>query len=433
MNAVFSYFQIEERGTTIGTEVRAGVVTFLTMAYILFVNPQILSQAGMPASDVTIATALGAALATLVMGLYANYPFALAPGMGLNAYFTFGVVLGMGVSWQVALTAVFIEGVLFLLLSVGGLRTALINAIPATLKTATMAGIGLFLALIGLENAGVVVDNPATLVTLGSLHEPGVLLSLIGLIVVAVLIVRDIKGALLIGIVGITLTAWLTGLVPTPSGFFELPHLPRETLLAFDFSTVFTGALPVAVVAFLFVDLFDTAGTLIGVSKLGGFMDENDQLPRADRAFTADAVGTIAGAALGTSTVTAYIESATGIEEGGRTGLTAVVTAGLFLLALFFTPVFTAVPAMATAPALVLVGVFMMKETVTLDWTRLDEAVPAFLTIVLMPFTYSIATGITFGLMAFVLIKIGTGRWSEVNPVLYGVTIILLIYYIIQG
>ncbi len=422
-------FRLRERGTTPGAEARAGTATFLTMSYILFVNPQILAQAGMPPGDVTLATALASALATLVMGLYAGYPFALAPGMGLNAYFTFGVVQGMGVSYRVALAAVLIEGVLFLLMTAGGVRAAVLRAIPAPLKIATMSGIGLFLALIGLKSAGLVVDHPETLLTLGDLRQPAVWLALFGLVLTAALLVRRIPGAILLGILAATALAWATGLADAPARFLSLPALPRQTLLALDFSGLLTGKLALVVLAFLFVDFFDTAGTLIGVGRLGGFVDARGELPRAGRAFTADALGTIAGAVLGTSTVTTYIESATGIEEGGRTGLTAVVTALLFLAALFFIPVITAVPAVATAPALVVVGALMMQGARELPWGRLDDALPAFLTIAAMPFTYSIANGIALGIVSYVALKLLAGKAQEVHALMYVLAALLVLYY----
>ncbi len=422
-------FRLRERGTTPGAEARAGTATFLTMSYILFVNPQILAQAGMPPGDVTLATALASALATLVMGLYAGYPFALAPGMGLNAYFTFGVVQGMGVSYRVALAAVLIEGVLFLLMTAGGVRAAVLRAIPAPLKIATMSGIGLFLALIGLKSAGLVVDHPETLLTLGDLRQPAAWLALFGLVLTAALLVRRIPGAILLGILAATALAWTTGLADAPARFLSLPALPRQTLLALDFSGLLTGKLALVVLAFLFVDFFDTAGTLIGVGRLGGFVDARGELPRAGRAFTADALGTIAGAVLGTSTVTTYIESATGIEEGGRTGLTAVVTALLFLAALFFIPVITAVPAVATAPALVVVGALMMQGARELPWGRLDDALPAFLTIAAMPFTYSIANGIALGIVSYVLLKLFVGKARQVHGLLYVLAALLALYY----
>ncbi len=427
--ALDRYFRITERGSTFSTELRAGLVTFLTMAYILLVNPQILGQAGMPVADVTAATALGAALATLLMGLYANFPFALAPGMGLNAYFTYGVVLGMGVSWQVALTAVFVEGLLFIALSYGGIRTALIRAIPLPIKLATTAGIGLFLAIIGLKNAGLVVASPATLVQLGDLHTAGPLIAFAGLLLIAVLISRRVKGALLIGIAAVTLAAWALGLARPPQAVFSMPSLPRETLWAFDFGQLLTAKFLGIMLAFLFVDIFDTAGTLIGVGRAGGFLDDKGELPGATRAFAADAVGTAAGAVLGTSTVTAYVESAAGVEEGGRTGLTAVVVAVLFLLALFFIPLLSAIPTVATAPALVVVGAMMMGAIGELDWRRLDDGIPAFLTVALMPFTYSIANGIAGGIISYTVIKLVSGRGREVHPIAYVVAVLLALHY----
>ncbi|MFQ5525813.1 MAG: NCS2 family permease [Thermoanaerobaculia bacterium] len=426
------WFRLSENDTSVATEVRAGTVTFLTMSYILFVNPQILSATGMPAEDVASATALASAAATLLMGLVARYPFALAPGMGLNAYFTFGVVQGMGVAWPAALAAVFIEGILFLLLAVSGFRAALMRALPKAIKIATMAGIGLFLATIGLANAGIVVDHPSTLVTLGDLGSPAVLLALGGFVLMAALYAAGFRGAILAGILATTVIAWQTGLSPAPERIITAPRLPTETLLALDFSDLLTGKLLVVVLAFLFVDIFDTAGTLIGVGRLGGFLDSNEELPRANRAFAADAVGTTLGAALGTSTVTSYVESATGIEEGGRTGLTSVVVGLLFLLSLFFTPVFVAVPALATAPALILVGAIMMGSSRDIEWSRVDEAIPAFLTIALMPLTYSIANGISFGIMSFVALRLVRGRVRELNPLLLILALLLAAFYALR-
>lgn len=426
------FFGITREGSTVATEARAAVVTFLTLSYILLVNPQILSQTGMPAADIAVATALAAGLATLLMGLWANYPFALAPGMGLNAYFTFGVVGAMGVDWQVALAAVFVAGLLFLLLAVTGVRTALLRAIPTSLKMAVMSGIGLFLAIIGMESAGLVVDDPATLVTLGDLTAPGTLLSIGGLLVMAALLTVRFRGAILVGILGVTLVAWLTGLTAPPEQYLTLPHLPRETLLALDFQGLLSGPLVTVVLAFLFVDILDTAGTLIGVGMLAGFVDKEGELPRADRAFAADAVGTTVGALLGTSPVTSYVESATGVEEGGRTGLTAVFVAGLFFLSLFLTPIFVAVPGIATAPALIVVGALMMRGAKDLDWTRADEAIPAFLTMIGMPLTYSIANGITFGIVSYVAIKLLTGRAREVHPVLLILGVLLILFHVFR-
>ena len=428
-NALDRYFQISERGSTIATEVRAGVTTFLTMGYILFINPQILSLAGMPEADVAIATALGAAIATIIMGVYANYPFVLAPGMGLNAYFTFGVVQGLGISWQVALTAVFVEGLIFIALSRGGVRTLIINAIPRGLKIATTVGIGLFLAIIGLQNMQLVVDHPATLVSMGDVQQPSVYLALLGVLLIGALLVKRVKGAILIGILVLTAIAWITGLAPAPEHYVGLPSLPKETLFALDFSQIFSATFLTVVIAFIFVDIFDTAGTLIGVGRLAGFLDKDGRLPGSDRAFTADAVGTSAGALLGTSTVTTYIESATGVEEGGRTGFTSVVAGIMFLLALFFIPLVTAVPALATAPALIIVGTLMMAGAREIDWVQMDEAIPAFLTVIIMPLTYSIANGITIGIVTYVLLKLFVGKTREISPVMIVLAVLLAAYY----
>ena len=433
MAALERWFALEAHGTRIGTEVRAGVVTFLTMSYILFVNPQILAQAGLPPDDVAVATALASAAATLVMALAANYPFALAPGMGLNAYFTFGVVEALGVSWQFALAAVFVEGALFLVLAVTGIRSTLLRAIPDSIKVATMGGIGLFLAIIGFQGAGLVVDHPATLLTLGDVQSPAVLISLAGLLGITVLLVLRFPGAILVGILGVTGVAWLTGLSAPPEQFFSMPALPKETLLAADFSELLSAKFLGVVFAFLFVDLLDTAGTLIGVGRLANLLDDKGELPRANRAFAADAVGTMVGAAVGTSTVTSYVESATGVEEGGRTGLTALVVAVLFLLSLLFTPFIVAIPAIATAPALVVVGALMMRGSSEIEWRRLEEGLPAFLTVTLMPFTYSIANGISAGIISWVLLRMLRGRWREVHPMMAGLSALLMLFFVFRG
>jgi AGZA family xanthine/uracil permease-like MFS transporter len=425
-------FGVRRAGSTPSTEIRAGIVTFLTMSYILFVNPQILAQAGLPADDVAVATAVASAVATLIMGLWANYPIALAPGMGLNAYFTFGVVLGLGVPWPVALAAVFVEGVLFLALSLSGARSALVDAIPGTIKIATAGGIGLLLAIVGFEHAGLVVDHPATLVTLGDVTQPGLLLALGGLLVIAALMTLRVQGAILIGILAVTGGSWALGLAAPPERLFTLPALPTETFLAMDFSGLLTGKLLLVVVAFLFVDILDTAGTLFGVGRLGGFVNAQGVLPRSGRAFTADAVGTVCGAALGTSTVTCYVESATGIEEGGRTGLTAVTVAALFLVSLFVTPLLVAVPAIATAPALMVVGAILMQGVREIPWERVDEAVPAFLTLAVMPLTYSIANGISLGIVSWAAIKVLAGRRREIHPLIAVLAVLLVIYYAVR-
>lgn len=422
-------FSIRSRGSTPWTEVRAGAVTFLTMAYILAVNPQILSAAGMPAEDVVIATALASALACLVMGLFANLPFALAPGMGLNAYFAFSVVGGLGISWQTALGAIFVEGLLFLVLSWIGLRSRLLDAIPRVLKQATMAGIGLFLAFIGLQSCGLVEADPATLVTLGDLHAPTALLALAGILIMASLLAKGIRGAILWAVVSLAGLAWAGGLAPPPEALFSLPRLPQETLLAFEVGELLSWSMLSVVLAFFFVDLLDTAGTLMGVGQLAGFVDEDGRFPGSERAFVADAVGTSLGAVLGTSTVTTYIESATGVEDGGRSGLTAIVTACFFLASLFLIPLFVAIPAVATAPALIVVGASMMRGARDIDWSAVDDALPAFLTLAIMPLTFSIAHGIAAGILSWCGLRILGGRWREIPAPLAWLLLLLLGHY----
>lgn len=429
MSPIARFFRFDERGTSLAVELRAGMVTFLTMSYILFVNPQILSEAGLPVADVAVATALATGIATLTMAFATNYPIALAPGMGLNAFFTYGVVRGLGIDWQVALAAVFVEGLIFLVLAVTGVRSGLLRAIPASLKLAITAGIGAFLVMIGLQSSGLVVAHPSTLLTLGDVRAPGPLLTLAGVLLIAALMATRARGAILMGIGAIALTAWAIGEARPPEQIFALPALPRETLFALDFEGLLTGSAISVVLAFLFVDLFDTAGTLVGVARAAELLDENGDLPRADRAFAADATGTMVGAALGTSTVTSYIESATGVEEGGRTGFTAVVVAGCFFLSLFVTPLVVSIPAVATAPALIVTGALMMRGLAALDVRRLEDAIPAFLTVLAMPFTYSIATGISLGIVTWVGIRALAGRPREVPPGLALVAILLVAYY----
>ena len=398
-------------------EVRAGVTTFLTMAYIIFVNPAILAQAGMPFDGVVFATCVASAIATLVMGLYAGYPFALAPGMGLNAYFTFGVVKGLGYSWQIALGAVFVEGILFILLTLLGLRAKLVEAIPESIRKATPVGIGLFIAFIGMRDAGFIKGSPATLVTLGNLASPPAILASVGLIITGVLMAREVRGAIFIGIVVVTLLAVITGHARTPRGLFSLPH-PHSTFMKMDLSAMASLGFWKAVVAFLFVDMFDTIGSLTAMGTLGGFL-KGGTLERMDQALMADAMGTTVGAILGTSTVTTYIESATGVAEGGRTGLTAVVVGVLFLLSLFLTPLVKMVPSAATAPALMVVGILMTSQARDLPWKDMTEALPAFLVLFTMPLTYSIANGLAAGFISYPLMKLFTGKAREVHPVLW--------------
>ncbi len=399
------------------------------MSYILLVNPQILGDAGMPTADVLTATAVASAVACFVMGLVANFPFALAPSMGLNAFFTYGVVLGLGVPWQTALTAVFIAGIAFMLLSMTGVRTKIIDGIPQTIKLAITTGIGLFLAIIGFQNIGLTVDHPATLLTRGPLSEPSLYLGLAGVLVMGALLIKRIKGAILIGILAVTIVAWVGGLATPPTALVAVPTVPDETLFALRFDQILSGTLLTVIVAFLFVDVFDTAGTLIGVGRLAGFLDDEGRLPGADKAFLADATGTTVGALLGTSPVTTYIESVAGVEEGGRTGLTAVVVGVLFLLSLFFSPVISAVPTFATGPALIVVGVLMMEGARHVEWKQIEDALPAFLTIVSMPFTYSIADGISLGIVSYTALRLITGRYREISPIMYVLSLLLVIYF----
>lgn len=422
------YFKLSEHNTNVKTEVIAGITTFMTMGYIIMVNPGILSATGMDFGALITATCLSTAIATIFMALYANYPFALAPGMGLNAFFAFTVVLGMGISWETALAAVFIDGVIFLLLTLVTAREAIFNAIPMNLKLATSVGIGLFIAFIGFTQAGIVVANEATYVALGDFHDPKVLLSVFGLIVAGLLLARGIKGALLISILVTSLVGMASGIVPWPEGIVSPPPSLSPILFKMDFKTAFNFGLIPIIFTFTFVDMFDTMGTLVGVASKANMLDKEGRLPRINRALAVDAVGTMAGAALGTSTVTTYVESASGVAEGGKTGLTALVTGVLFLLALFFSPIVAAIPGQATAPALILVGLFMMEPVLRIDLSDYTEAIPAFLTIILMPLTYSIAEGLVMGVLSYVVIKLVSGRYKEVSPVMF----ILAVFFVIR-
>jgi AGZA family xanthine/uracil permease-like MFS transporter len=409
------FFKLAENGTTVKTEVLAGLTTFLTMAYITFVNPAILSDAGMDFGAVFVATCLAAAIGTLIMGLYANYPIALAPGMGLNAYFTYGVVLGMGFTWQVALGAVFLSGLIFIVISVLPVREWIINAIPRGMKLAISAGIGLFLGIIALKNAGLVVDHPATLVTLGDMTSWPVLLTLFGFIVMVALDFRRIPGAVIIGILVTTALGLALG-ISEFKGIVSAPPSMAPTFLQLDLAGAFQMGLIAIVFAFLFVDLFDTAGTLVGVSHRAGLLDSEGKLPRLGRALLADSTATTAGAVLGTSTTTSYIESASGIKAGGKTGLTAVVVAALFLLCLFFSPLAQTVPSYATAPALLFVACLMARGLAELDWEDATEYAPGVVTALSMPLTFSIAHGIGLGFITYAVIKILSGKFSECPP-----------------
>ena len=421
---------LKENNTDVRTEVLAGVTTFMTMAYILAVNPLILSDAGMDAGGVFTATALSAAIATLVMALYAKYPFGLAPGMGLNAFFAYTVVLGdMQKSWQFALTAILIEGILFIILSFFSVREGIFNSIPLNLKNAVSVGIGLFIAFLGLDGAGIIQAGEGTLLGLGDLTSGAPIVAIIGILVTGFLFAKNVKGALLIGILVSTLVGIPLGVTQLPAGVNNIMSLPPSvSKVAFKFvgfDEIFSWDMLIVVFTFLFVDIFDTVGTLAGVASKADMLDEDGKLPRVGKALTADAIGTIAGACLGTSTVTTFVESASGVAAGGRTGLTALSTAGMFLLALFFAPLFTLIPAAATAPALVIVGLFMMSPIKQIDFEDYTESIPAFLTIIMMPFSGSIAEGIVFGMISYVVLKAVTGRFKEVS---WTMTIISILF-----
>ena len=435
-------FHVSANGSSIKTELLAGITTFMTMAYILAVNPTILSAAGMDKGAVLTATALASCLGCLCMAFFANYSFALAPGMGLNAFFAYTVVLQMGYTWQMALSAVFMEGIIFIILSLTNVREALFNAIPMTLKKAVSAGIGLFIALIGLLNAQIIVANPATKISLFS-----VLLAMIGILFTAVLMVKKVRGNILWGI----LFTWILAILCEAVGWYTpnpqahmysvipdlsagaasfIPASLSPILGQLDFSNMISFNFLVVMFAFLFVDIFDTLGTLIGVSSKANMLDENGKLPRIKGALMADSVATTAGALLGTSTTTTFVESATGVSEGGRTGLTAVCVAVLFALSLFFSPFFMAIPAFATAPALVIVGFLMLTSVAGINFNDFSESIPAYITIISMPFCYSISEGISFGIISYVVINVLTGKRNKISLLMYFLAIIFVLKYI---
>ncbi|MEG2246009.1 MAG: NCS2 family permease [Peptostreptococcaceae bacterium] len=426
-------FKLSEHNTTVKTEIIAGITTFMTMAYILVVNPSILGDAGMNKDAVFAATAIAAFIGSTIMGLLANYPIALAPGMGLNAFFAYTVVLQMGYSWQFALCAVLIEGLIFILLTVTNIREKIIDCIPGVLKHAVTAGIGLFIAFIGLVNAGI-VEGGGAILQLGNMQSPTVLLAIAGLIIAAVLLSKNVKGTFLLAMVVTTAIGIVGGLVQLPSAIVSsVPSLKPVFLQAFSvpMDQVFSLDMVVVVFTFLFVDLFDTVGCLVGVASKGNMLDENGKLPKAKEALFSDAIATTAGALLGTSTVTAYVESAAGIGEGGRTGLTAVTTGILFLLSLFFAPIFTSIPPQATAPVLILVGVMMASSLLQIDFSDFTNAIPAFLTFAMMPLAYSIADGIIFGIISFTVLKLATGKRKEVNISLVLLSIMFILKFVL--
>lgn len=448
------FFKLKENNTTVKKEIVAGITTFMTMAYILAVNPDILSATGMNKHGVFVASVIASVVATVLMGLCANYPFGLAPGMGLNAFFAYTVVLKMGYSWQFALAAVFVEGIIFILLTLCNVREALFNAIPKCMKYSVSAGIGLFIAFVGLKNAGVVVAESSTFVALGNMTSPQTVLCMLGVVLTVILMKRNVKGAMLIGILG----TWFLGIIAQFTGWYVVdPSIGQFSMLP-DFSaqgSLFGGLSEVAfklpkmseifgsaesiftfivvVFSFLFVDLFDTLGTLMGVATKAGYLNEKGELPRIKQAFFADAVGTSVGALLGTSTVTTFVESTAGVMEGGRTGLTALSTAACFAVSLFLAPIFLAIPSFATSPALIVVGILMLDGIFEVDFSDMTEALPAFLTMIMMPFTASIAEGIIFGGISYVLIKVFTGKKNEVSVMMYILAVLFTIKLILSS
>ncbi len=426
MNAIKNYFGINGHNTTVKTEIMAGVTTFLTMAYIIFVNPNILSEAGMDSGAVFVATCLAAAVGCFIMGIFAKLPVALAPGMGLNAFFTYGVVLGMGHSWQTALGAVFLSGCLFILLSLFKVRQWIIDAIPNTLKHGIVAGIGAFLGFIALQNSGIIVDNPATLVSLGDMTSFPAMMATLGFIVTIGLVHLRVPGAVTIGILGITLISLLMGKSQF-AGIVSMPPSIAPTLMQLDIAGAFDVGMISVVFAFLFVDLFDTTGSLVGITKKAGLMDDKGDVPNMGKALLADSTATVTGAMLGTSSTTSYIESASGVASGGRTGLMAVTVGILFLLALFFAPLAGMIPKYATAGAIFYVAVIMLFTLQDIDWEDLTEAAPVAVVLLFTPLTYSIADGITLGFITYTAAKAATGKFNQISVAVWILTAVLLL------
>lgn len=430
-NGLDKYFGLTENKTNVKTEIVAGITTFMTMAYILIVNPSILSATGMDSGAVFTATALSAVVATLIMGLYAKLPFAQAPGMGLNAFFAYTVVIGMGYSFEFALTAVFLEGIIFILLTLFNVREAIVDSIPSNIKKAISVGIGLFIALVGLENAGVIVGDGGTILALGDITSGSGLLAVIGILITGVLLVKKVRGALFIGMIITAIIGIPLGVTPMPTSLVSMPPSISSVFMKFEWSNIFSFDMLIVLFTLLFMDMFDTIGTLVGVATKAKMLDENGKVPNIKKALFADAVGTTFGACVGTSTVSTYVESASGVAEGGRTGLTAVSTSIMFGLSLFFAPLFASITSAVTCSALVLVGLFMIEPIKEIDLSDYTEAVPAFLTIIMMPLAYSISDGIVFGVVSYIVLKVLSGRRKEVSLTTVIVGIVFLLKFII--
>ena len=425
------YFKLKAKGTNVRTEIIAGITTFVAMAYIIFVNPSMLKEAGIPVEAAVAATIWSAALCTIAMGLFANLPVAMAPGMGLNAFFTFYVCKTVGLNWETALGAVFVSGLVFFVLTVTKLRQMIIDAVPMSLKSATVVGIGMFIAFVGLQSSNLIVESPATKITLGTFSDPKVDLALLGVLIIGALLALKIRAAMLIGIVTVTVIGMIFGVTKAPEGIsdvvsFSFPGM-GETFLKMDLVGAFHYGLISIIFTFTIVELFDNIGTLIGVTKAAGLVDKDGKIENCDRALMTDSVGTLLSATMGTCAVTSYVESSAGVNVGGKTGLTAVVVGICFLLAFFFSPLASLIPAYATAPALIVVGAMMMKNVQGIDFTDFSESIPAFLTVIMMPMTYSIGNGFGFGFASYCLLKLITGKYRQVTPVMWGVSIILII------
>lgn len=426
-NFLENKFKLSENKTTIKTEVLAGLATFMTMSYILAVNPQTLADAGMDPGGVFTATIIASVLGTLIMSLFANYPFVLSAGMGVNAFFTYSVVVGMGYPWQVALTAIFFEGLILILLTFLQVRVSIMNAIPRTLRTAITVGIGLYITLIGLNSSGIVMQGDSTILQMGSLTDPNALVTVFGLLLTGILLARKVNAAILIGIVGSTVLAIILGVSSLPESLVAAPPSIGKVSMALDFSQVDSIDFWIVVFTFVFSDVLDTAGTMIGLASNSNMLDEKGRLPRANKALIADGIATSAGAMLGTSTIKTFAESATGMAQGARTGLSSLVAAVGFLICLFLFPIFQIIPASATAPALILVGLMMMNSIVSIDFSDYTESLPAFLTIIMMPFGYSIVEGIIAGIISYVVMKVFTGKFKDPSPLMYILALVFVV------